>query len=173
MIDGNELRAAFAEYLSTHTHTRWGLDAALMHVCKIAYEQGLKDGASAPPINQQGNPIMSVKQQLPKEIQTIIDQMQAAGIDVKVVDFGQFNAAPNVEGTEQDGDPAFPDVLELESKITRLEAHNKKMLDELIYARGLFSQYALHHLTKPNVDSLSKAVTNIDAAMRMNKAIVG
>lgn len=118
---------------------------------------------------------MSLKQQLPKEIQTIIDQMRAAGIDVKVVDFVQFNAAQNADadGAEQDGDPAFPDVLELESKIARLEAHNKKMVDELTYARALFSQYALHHLAKPGVDSLSKAITNIDASIRMNKAIVG
>lgn len=116
---------------------------------------------------------MSLEQQLPKEIQTIIDQMRAAGIDVKVVDFGQFNATPNVDGAGQDGDPAFRDVLELESKIARLEAHNKKMVNELTHARALFSQYALHHLNKPGVDSLSKAITNIDAAMRMNKAIVG
>lgn len=46
MIDGNLLRAEFAKYLNEHTHTRWGLDAALMHVCRIAYEQGAKDGAS-------------------------------------------------------------------------------------------------------------------------------
>lgn len=116
---------------------------------------------------------MNIKKQMPKEIQTIIDQMQAAGIDVKVVDFGQFNVTQNADGAEQDGDPAFPDVLELESKIARLEAHNKKMVNELTYARALFSQYALHHLAKPGVDSLRKAVTNIDAAMRMNKAIVG
>jgi hypothetical protein len=44
VIDGNELRTEFARYLSEHTHTRWGLDAALMHVCKIAYQQGVKDG---------------------------------------------------------------------------------------------------------------------------------
>ena len=48
MIDGNLLRAEFAKYLHTHTHTRWGLDAALMHVCRMAYDQGLKD-ASTPP----------------------------------------------------------------------------------------------------------------------------
>lgn len=116
---------------------------------------------------------MSVKQKLPKEIQTIIDQMQAAGIDVKVVDFGQFNAAPNVEDAEQDGDPAFPDVLELESKIARLEAHNKKMVDELTYARALFSKYALHHMEKPGIDSLRKTIANIEAAARMNSAIIG
>lgn len=49
MIDGNLLRAEFAKYLHEHTHTRWGLDAALMHVCRMAYDQGLKD-AAAPPI---------------------------------------------------------------------------------------------------------------------------
>lgn len=44
MIDGNELRAEYARYLKEHTHTRWDLDAALMHVCKIAYQQGVTDG---------------------------------------------------------------------------------------------------------------------------------
>lgn len=44
MIDGNLLRAEFAKYLNEHTHTRWGLDAALMHVCRMAYEQGAIDG---------------------------------------------------------------------------------------------------------------------------------
>jgi len=44
MLDGNDLRAEFARYLTEHTHTRWGLDAALMHVCRIAYDQGMKDG---------------------------------------------------------------------------------------------------------------------------------
>lgn len=46
MLDGNELRAEFARYLTDHTHTRWGLDAALMHVCRKAYDQGLADGVS-------------------------------------------------------------------------------------------------------------------------------
>ena len=43
MLDGNDLRAEFARYLTEHTHTRWGLDAALMHVCRIAYDQGMRD----------------------------------------------------------------------------------------------------------------------------------
>ena len=56
MLDGNDLRAEFARYLTEHTHTRWGLDAALMHVCKIAYDQGLQDGrASAPTIERSDN----------------------------------------------------------------------------------------------------------------------
>lgn len=44
MIDGNLIRAEFARYLHEHTHTRWGLDAALMHVGRICYDQGVKDG---------------------------------------------------------------------------------------------------------------------------------
>lgn len=44
MIDGNHIRAEFARYLHEHTHTRWGLDAALMHVGRICYDQGVKDG---------------------------------------------------------------------------------------------------------------------------------
>lgn len=43
MIDGNLIRAEFARYLHEHTHTRWGLDAALMHVGRICYDQGIKD----------------------------------------------------------------------------------------------------------------------------------
>ena len=49
MLDGNDLRAEFARYLTEHTHTRWGLDAALMHVCRIAYDQGVKDGQTMRP----------------------------------------------------------------------------------------------------------------------------
>lgn len=49
MLDGNRLRAEFARYLTEHTHTRWGLDAALMHVCRIAYEQGMIDAVSSAP----------------------------------------------------------------------------------------------------------------------------
>jgi hypothetical protein len=49
MLDGNDLRAEFARYLTDHTHTRWGLDAALMHVCRIAYDQGLHDGQTVRP----------------------------------------------------------------------------------------------------------------------------
>ena len=49
MLDGNDLRAEFARYLTEHTHTRWGLDAALMHVCRIAYDQGMKDGQTMRP----------------------------------------------------------------------------------------------------------------------------
>jgi len=44
VIDGNHIRAEFARYLHEHTHTRWGLDAALMHVGRICYDQGVKDG---------------------------------------------------------------------------------------------------------------------------------
>ena len=43
------LCAEFARYLTEHTHTRWGLDAALMHVCRIAYDHGMKDGQTMRP----------------------------------------------------------------------------------------------------------------------------
>lgn len=49
MLDGNDLRAEFARYLTEHTHIRWGMDAALMHVCRIAYDQGLHDGQTMRP----------------------------------------------------------------------------------------------------------------------------
>lgn len=44
MIDGNQLREEFGRYLAEHKATRWGMDAALMHVCKIAYDAGKADG---------------------------------------------------------------------------------------------------------------------------------
>jgi len=43
MIDGNQLREEFGRYLAEHKATRWGMDAALMHVCKIAYDAGRAD----------------------------------------------------------------------------------------------------------------------------------
>jgi len=45
MLDLNTLREEFATYLLTNKDTRWGLDAALIHVAKLAYEQGAKDCA--------------------------------------------------------------------------------------------------------------------------------
>lgn len=47
MIDGNQLREEFGRYLAEHKATRWGMDAALMHVCKIAYDAGKVDGPGA------------------------------------------------------------------------------------------------------------------------------
>lgn len=47
MIDGNQLREEFGRYLAEHKATRWGMDAALMHVCKIAYDAGRADGPGA------------------------------------------------------------------------------------------------------------------------------
>lgn len=47
MIDGNQLREEFGRYLAEHKATRWGMDAALMHVCKIAYDAGKADEARA------------------------------------------------------------------------------------------------------------------------------
>lgn len=47
MIDGNQLREEFGRYLAEHKATRWGMDAALMHVCKIAYDAGKGDGPDA------------------------------------------------------------------------------------------------------------------------------
>ena len=49
MIDGNKLREEFGRYLAEHKSTRWGMDAALMHVCKIAYDAGKADGPGAVP----------------------------------------------------------------------------------------------------------------------------
>jgi len=49
MLDLNQMRAEFSKYLVEHTHTRWGLDAALMHVCRLAFEAGLREGARPKP----------------------------------------------------------------------------------------------------------------------------
>ena len=43
MFDLTNLRREFGRYLDTHTHVRWGLDAALMHVCTLAFNAGMKE----------------------------------------------------------------------------------------------------------------------------------
>jgi len=43
MLDLNQLRAEFNRYLAEHTHTRRGLDAALLHVCRLAFEAGMRE----------------------------------------------------------------------------------------------------------------------------------
>jgi hypothetical protein len=43
MLTVDTLRAEFAKYLTENTETRWGLDAALIHVAEIAYKQGQED----------------------------------------------------------------------------------------------------------------------------------
>ena len=49
MIDGNQLREEFGRYLAEHKATRWGMDAALMHVCKIAYDAGKAEAGRVEP----------------------------------------------------------------------------------------------------------------------------
>lgn len=44
MLDLNQVRADFADFLADHAGTRHSLDAALMHVVERAYQQGLADG---------------------------------------------------------------------------------------------------------------------------------
>lgn len=44
MLDLETLRAEFARYLADNKETRWGMDAALMHVCRMAYEAGVING---------------------------------------------------------------------------------------------------------------------------------
>ena len=60
MIDGNQLREEFGRYLAEHKATRWGMDAALMHVCKIAYDAGKADGPGAAPLVQNGEVLVTV-----------------------------------------------------------------------------------------------------------------
>lgn len=44
MLDLNHLRDEFSRYLVDNTGQRHSMDGALMHVCRVAYEQGLADG---------------------------------------------------------------------------------------------------------------------------------
>lgn len=44
MLDLNNLRDEFSRYLHDNTGQRHSMDGALMHVCRVAYEQGLLDG---------------------------------------------------------------------------------------------------------------------------------
>lgn len=47
MLDA--MREEFARHLATDPAGRWRMDAALAHVVALAYQQGLADGATAPP----------------------------------------------------------------------------------------------------------------------------
>lgn len=44
MLDLNALHDEFAKYLQQHTGDKRSMDSALIHACRLAYEQGLKDG---------------------------------------------------------------------------------------------------------------------------------
>lgn len=46
MLDINDIRAQMADYLATNAAHRHSLDAAVMHVVQIAYQQGMQDGAA-------------------------------------------------------------------------------------------------------------------------------
>jgi len=48
MLDLNQVRADFADYLVDHAGVRHSLDAALMHVVEQAYQQGLADAMVVP-----------------------------------------------------------------------------------------------------------------------------
>lgn len=50
MLDLNQIRADFAAHLGTHAGNRHSLDAALMHVVERAYQKGLSDALSLPPV---------------------------------------------------------------------------------------------------------------------------
>ena len=44
MLDLNEARRIFAEYLASKPDTRWRMDAALAHVVEWAYRKGMEEG---------------------------------------------------------------------------------------------------------------------------------
>lgn len=50
MLDLNQVRADFADFLADHAGTRHSLDAALMHVVERAYQQGMADAALVPEV---------------------------------------------------------------------------------------------------------------------------
>jgi hypothetical protein len=43
VLDLNQVRANFAEFLASNANRRHSLDAALMHVVERAYQQGIDD----------------------------------------------------------------------------------------------------------------------------------
>ena len=43
-LDIDEVRAEMAKFLSANSNKRHSLDAALMHVVKLAFEEGLRIG---------------------------------------------------------------------------------------------------------------------------------
>lgn len=50
MLDLNQVRADFAEYLASNANKRHSLDAALMHVVERAYQKGMADAVSVPDV---------------------------------------------------------------------------------------------------------------------------
>ncbi len=48
MLDLNQVRADFAQYLASNANKRHSLDAALMHVVQAAYQKGIADAAIIP-----------------------------------------------------------------------------------------------------------------------------
>lgn len=44
MLDLHTLRDEFSRYLNDNAGKRHSMDGALMHVCRVAYTQGLNDG---------------------------------------------------------------------------------------------------------------------------------
>lgn len=46
MLDLNQVRAEFAEYLASNANKRHSLDAAIMHVVERAYQRGMEDAAN-------------------------------------------------------------------------------------------------------------------------------
>lgn len=50
MIDLNKMREEFARFLSEDP-TRFRMDAALAHVLRMAYQQGIEDAKSCPAVD--------------------------------------------------------------------------------------------------------------------------
>lgn len=48
MLDLNQVRADFANYLASNANKRHSLDAAMMHVVQAAYQKGMADASVVP-----------------------------------------------------------------------------------------------------------------------------
>lgn len=118
-------------------------------------------------------------------IKTMLEQV--LGAQVEVIEINPVTLADKLEGRPK---LSLDDILKAipkndvpkagtkeELELERLRAHNAKMMAALIHARGLFSQYALHHIKKQDdanaVANLHKGLKNMNAALMMNEAIKG
>ncbi len=205
MIDGNVLRAEFAKYLTENTTTRWGLDAALMHVAKIVYQAALNDAAQHQQYLKENQVSFNTNAStnastdkpaedagLPPEVAAFIEMM--FGSDVTVLELktkprgtavdktlddtatgehaeARAHCDGNHGATSYSSSQAFPDVQKLDAEIATLKARNDKLTEAVKIARAMFMDYALHHLAKPGLDSVNKALHNLEAADIMNNAL--
>jgi len=49
LLDLNQIRAEYAQFLAADPQAKWRMDAALAHVVTLAYRRGLEDAKAMPP----------------------------------------------------------------------------------------------------------------------------